>query len=285
MKVLLTGAEGMLARDLQPCLRQRGHEVFPLSHSQLDITKREAVRAAVNGAAPALIINCAAYNKVDDAETQEDWARAVNGLGVQNLCLACQDAGIPLVHFSTDYVFDGTQDSPYSVYDRPNPISAYGRSKLLGEQYVLWLLNRFYLVRTSWLFGLHGANFVETMLKLGSEREQVSVVNDQRGCPTWTQHLAEAVVALLDTGCYGVYHVTNSDSATWFEFAREVYSLSGMSTEAIPVTTEQLGRPAPRPHNSVLDPFPIPQVLGRELPTWKQALAEYLARRKALARQ
>ena len=284
MKALVTGSAGMLAKDLIPCLLKMSHEVLAPPEDKLDITNLGVVRHAVDEFAPELIINCAAYTNVDEAEKQEHQALMVNGLGVQNLCILCQEHDIPLVHFSTDYVFDGTKPSPYTIYDETNPINAYGRSKLLGEKYILWLLSKFYLLRTSWLFGLHGKNFIETMLEIGQKQKQVSVVTDQKGCPTWTRHLAEATVALIETGRYGIYHVTNSEPTTWFDFTKEIFRLAGMSTEVLPITSEQFPRPAKRPSNSVLDPFPLKEVLGRGMPSWKVALKEYLSQRKEKAK-
>jgi len=281
MKALVTGAGGMLARDLVPRLSQEGYDVLALPRAKLDVTDFEAARAAANDFGPDIIINCAAYTRVDDAENEERQALLVNGLAVQNLCLVCREKDVPLVHFSTDYIFDGTKRGAYAIYDAPNPLSAYGRSKLLGEQYVLWLLTRFYLIRTSWLFGHHGRNFIETMLELGKKQNRLSVVNDQTGCPTWTGHLADAAVALIRTGRYGVYHVTNSGTTTWFDLAREVLRLSGMDVEVIPTTTDRFPRSARRPLNSVLDPFPLPEVLGREMPPWQEGLEAYLRGRNA----
>ena len=283
MRVLVTGGSGMLARELVPCLTRAGHTAFAPTHNDLDITSLRTVRATVDLYRPDIIINCTAYTKVDQAEREERLAMLVNGLAVQNLCLACQEQNVPLVHFSSDYVFDGTKDCPYTVCDRPNPINAYGRSKLLGEEYVRWLLQKFYLVRTSWLFGLHGPNFVETMLHLAESRDQLSVVNDQRGCPTWTRHLAEATVSLVASGSYGVYHVTNSEPTTWFDYAKEVFRLSGKSTKLVPISTEQFEAAARRPKNNVLDHFPLPEVIHREMPSWRVALQEYLSLRKERA--
>ncbi len=276
MKALITGAGGMLANDLVPILSERGYEVLALPHDKLDKTDLGAIRATADGFQPELIVNCAAYNKVDDAENEEQQALMVNSFGVQNLCLVCQEIDIPLVHFSTDYVFDGTKEGPYTIYDEPNPLGTYGRSKLLGEKYVLWLLSKFYLIRTTWLFGTYGRNFIDNMLEIGQRQKKISVVNDQRGCPTWTRHLAEAVVDLLETGRYGVYHITNSEPTTWFEFAREIFRLTGMDVELVPVTSDQFPTPAKRPLNSVLDPFPLPHLLGREMPSWREGLREHL---------
>ena len=284
MKALVTGSAGMLAKDLIPYLSKKGYEVLAPPEDKLDITSLQVVRTAADGFKPDIIINCAAYTKVDEAETQEHLAFVVNGLAVQNLCMLCQERDIPLVHFSTDYVFDGTKPTPYTINDETNPINAYGRSKLLGEKYILWLLSKFYLIRTSWLFGLHGKNFIETMLELGQKQKQVSVVTDQKGCPTWTRHLAETTIALVETGRYGIYHVTNSEPTTWFDFTREIFRLSGINTEVLPITSEQFPRPAKRPQNSVLDLFPLKEVLGKEMPSWKEALKDYLAQRKVKAR-
>ena len=276
MKVLVSGSAGMLAKDLIPCLTAAGHQVIAPPEEQLDILDLDGTRTAVDGFHPDIIINCAAYTKVDDAEKEEHLANMINGFAVQNLCLTCQEAAIPLVHFSTDYVFDGTKEGGYTIYDQPNPIGAYGRSKLIGEKYVLWLLDRFYLIRTSWLFGLHGRNFIETMLKLAEKQRQVSVVNDQTGCPTWTRDLAAAVTALIATGRYGLYHITNCEPTTWFDFATEIFRLSGTGTEVLPIATDQYPTPAKRPQNSTLDPFPLEEVVHTPMPSWKQALGEYL---------
>ena len=284
MKVLLTGSAGMLAKDLIPCLQNHGYEVIAPPEEKLDITNQKVIKNAVDNCKPDLIINCAAYTNVDLAEKQEHQALVVNGLAVQNLCIVCQQHDIPLVHFSTDYVFDGTKAGAYTIYDRTNPINAYGRSKLLGEKYVLWLLGKFYLIRTSWLFGHHGKNFIETMLEIGQKQKQVSVVTDQKGCPTWTRHLAEATAALIQTGRYGLYHTTNSEPTTWFDFTREIFRLANINTEVLTVTSDQFPRPARRPRNSVLDPFPLKEVMGKEMPSWKEALKEYIAQRKERAK-
>lgn len=283
MKVLVTGAEGMLARDIIPYLSEQGYETLAVPHSEIDVSDLGVIEATVNSFEPEIIINCAAYTEVDDAENEEQKALMVNGTGVQNLCLTCQERDIALVHFSTDYVFDGSKESPYTIFDDTNPINAYGRSKLLGEKYILWLLSKFYIIRSSWLFGLYGRNFVETILELGQREKRISVVNDQKGCPTWTRHLAKAVVDLIETRRYGIYHITNSEPTTWFEFSREIFHLSDMNIDVLPITSEQFPRPAKRPQNSILDSFPLSQTLGREMPSWREALGEYLSQRREKA--
>jgi len=276
VKVLITGAGAMLARELVPRLLASNYDVLALPHDKLDETDLGAIRSTVDSFEPHIIVNCAAYTKVDEAEKEENKALMVNGFGVQNLCLVCQEYDITLVHFSTDYVFDGTKEEPYTIYDDPNPLNVFGRSKLLGEKYILWLLSKFYLIRTSWVFGQYGDNMIETMLELGRGRSRIPVVSDQRGSPTWARHLAEAVVALMKTGRYGIYHITNSGSASWIEFVQELYQLSSMDVELVSILSDELPMPARRPLNSVLDPFPFPQLLEREMPSWKTALKEYL---------
>jgi len=279
MKVLVTGAGGMLAKDLAPCLSERRYEVLALSHNKLDICDLKQVKSKVSEIKPDLIINCAAYNNVDAAETNKHTALMVNGLGVRNLALACAQFDCPLVHISTDYVFDGEKHEPYTIYDDPNPISAYGESKLLGERYLLHLLRRFYLVRTSWLFGLHGKNFVETMLKIAEARDEIKIVDDQCGAPTFTQDLAKAIADLVTTECYGIYHITNQGKVSWYNFAKAILGKSRKITRVIPVTSDDINRPARRPRNSALDPFPMAETIGYLLPPWENALDRYLSQR------
>jgi len=260
MKVLVTGAGGMLAQDLVPCLSERRYEVLALPHNKLDICDFKQVKSKVSEIKPDLIINCAAYNDVDAAETKKREALMVNGLGVRNLALACAQVDCPLVHLSTDYVFDGEKHEPYTIYDDPHPISAYGESKLLGERYLL--------------------NFVETMLRVTEVRDEIKVVDDQRGAPTFTQDLAKAIADLVTTECYGIYHVTNQGTVSWYNFARTIFGKCQKSTRVIPVTSDDINRPARRPRNSVLDPFPLAETIGYLLPSWEDALERYLSQRK-----
>jgi len=277
MRVIVTGAGGMLGKDLVKVLVGLEHDVLPLSHSALDITSLEQVRETVNGNKPKVIINCAAYTAVDAAESDWERALAVNGLGPRNLALACLENGAALLQVSTDYVFSGEMDSPYGVFDSTGPVNAYGKSKLWGELAVRRVLPTCYIVRTSWLFGAGGANFVRTMLKLGREKTSLKVVDDQKGAPTFTPDLARALADLIETDAYGIYHVTNSGATTWFGFAREIFRQRGVSLQVNPCTTDEFPRPAPRPTNSLLDPFPLGETIGHLLPPWEDALARYLA--------
>lgn len=251
MRVLVTGANGMLGRDLQEALL--GHAVTALGRADLDVTDADAVDAAVSG--HDAVVNCAAYTKVDDAEAHEAEAYAVNATGPANLAAACARQGARLATISTDYVFDGTATSPYEE-DRPrDPLNAYGRTKAAGEELALQRHpGGTYVVRTAWLYGAHGPNFARTMLQLAASRDTWSVVDDQVGQPTWTADLAVQIVRLLESEApAGVYHGTNSGQATWYEFARAVLEEAGLDPERIqPTDSSAFVRPAPRPAYSVL---------------------------------
>jgi dTDP-4-dehydrorhamnose reductase len=248
---LITGANGMLGHDLVAALS--GREVTALGRADLDVTDLDAVRAAV--ASHDIVLNAAAYTKVDAAETDEPAASAVNATGAGNLARAAAEAGAVLVQFSTDYVFDGTATTPYAETAAMNPVTAYGRTKGEGERLALALNpGRTLVIRTAWLYGQHGQNFAATMLRLATDHEQVSVVTDQVGQPTWTADLAEQTVALLDTGARaGILHGTNSGQASWFDLARAVFEEAGLDPARVTRTdSSQFVRPAPRPAYSVL---------------------------------
>ena len=277
MKVLITGAKGMLGQDMVAEFQRRDYEVHAADHKALDITDIQAVRAAITALRPDIVVNCAAYTDVDRAESEPEIATRVNGLGPRNLALACEATGAVLLHISTDYVFDGEKEGPYEIWDTPNPINVYGKSKLWGENYVRSLMHRYFIVRTSWLFGKSGRNFVTTMLELAKRREPIRVVNDQRGCPTYTVDLARACADLVESGCFGIYHVTNQGATTLYEFAKEIFRISGVSVRVEPVRTVDFPRPARRPRNSALHSFPLGLDPVCVLKAWQEALREYLA--------
>ncbi|MFA5374646.1 MAG: dTDP-4-dehydrorhamnose reductase [Dehalococcoidia bacterium] len=283
MKVLVTGAGGMLAEDLVPCLSQRGHEVVPIAEIDLDICDLERVKSAVSRIKPDILINCAAYTDVDGAEANRDTAFRVNGLGVKNLASACAEAGCAIAHFSTDYIFNGKKRGPYRIEDKPHPLNAYGESKLEGERYLQQLASRFYLIRTSWLFGLHGKNFVETILKASEKQSELRVVNDQRGAPTFTQDLSRAVADLISTGRCGIYHITNQGKTSWYGYAAAIIKKARRNTAVVPVSSGEINRPAVRPKNSSLDPYPLKETIGYLLPSWEDALERYLSQREVKA--
>jgi dTDP-4-dehydrorhamnose reductase len=272
VRYLITGAFGMLGRDLQAALDDR--DVTALRRSDLDVTDAAAVRAAVDR--HDVVLNCAAFTKVDDAETHEDAAYAVNALGPANLAAACAETGARLVTISTDYVFDGTATSPYAE-DRPrDPINAYGRTKAAGEELAL---DRHpdgtFVVRTAWLYGAHGPNFARAMLNLAAAKETWAVVDDQLGQPTWTADLAAQLVALVDADApAGIYHGTNSGQATWYDFARAVLEESGLDPDRItPTDSSAFVRPAPRPSYSVLGHDAWHAVGLAPMRGWREALS------------
>jgi len=252
---LITGSGGMLGQDLVTALDGEGEDVVGLARRELDITDEAAVRGALHRFRPDVVVNCAAWTAVDSAEAHEAEAFGVNGKGAAHVAAACAAGGIRLVQVSTDYVFAGDARRPYAEHDATAPRTAYGRSKLAGEQAVLGLLpGTGYVVRTAWLYGAHGPNFVSTMIRLERERPTVDVVDDQRGQPTWTADVAGQVVALVRLQApAGVYHATSSGEATWFEVAREVFRLLGADPSRVRATTSgAFRRPAPRPAYSVL---------------------------------
>jgi dTDP-4-dehydrorhamnose reductase len=272
---LVTGAGGMLGRDLVIALERRGEAVTGLSHGDLDVTDSDAVRAAVRRHRPDVVVNCAAWTAVDDAERWESQALLINGTGPTNLAAACGPVGTRLVHMSTDYVFDGSAREPHSEADPPAPRTAYGRTKLAGARAVLDLLpDRGYVVRTAWLYGAHGSNFVRTMIRLERQRSHVDVVDDQYGQPTWTVDVADLIIALIQFGVApGIYHATSSGETTWCALAREVFRLLGADPARVrPTTTAALARPAPRPAYSVLGHDSWSSVGLRPIDHWRAGL-------------
>lgn len=267
----------MLGRDVLAAAERAGHEVVGLTRSELDVTDAGAVRRALEAERPDAVINCAAYTNVDGAEEDEAAAHALNGDAAGHLAAAAATVGAAIVHPSTDYVFDGTKRTPYVESDSTGPNGAYGRTKLAGEEAVRAANERHFVVRTSWLFGVAGKNFVDTMITVGRDRDELKVVHDQVGCPTYTGHLADGLVKLAATGDYGVHHLAGTGECSWYEFATEIFSRAGVDVRVNPCTTEEFPRPAPRPAYSVLgserrDPI--------RLPDWRDGLAAYLAERE-----
>lgn len=276
MKVLVTGAQGMLGRQVVLEYQKRRAEVFGLSRKELDITDFEQVLTTLRKIKPEVVINCAAYTNVDGAEEEKEKAFLINGLGPRYLALACRQNETTLVHISTDYIFDGRACRPYQVYDTPCPINVYGASKLFGEAAVREIGGRFIISRVSWLFGPGGKNFVDTILNLARQRDELKVVNDQQGSPTYTVDLAGALADLAASKIYGTYHVTNAGITTWHGFAKKIVEAAGLRTTINPCETKDFPRPAPRPVFSVMDPFPLKQVLGYNLPGWEDAADRYI---------
>jgi dTDP-4-dehydrorhamnose reductase len=274
LKILITGAEGKLGRALQASLG--GHALVPLGRGSLDIADADAVHAAVRTHRPDLVVNAAAYNEVDRAETEPEAARRGNVLGPENLARATAEMGTALLHVSSDYVFDGRAGRPYREDDAPNPLSAYGASKLAGEEAVRRLNERHYVVRTAWLFAAHGRNFALTMLGLAA-KGPLRVVDDQRGSPTYVPHLAEAIGRLVATDAYGTHHLAGRGDATWFELTRAIFRRCGIAAAVEPVTTADVPRPAVRPAFSALTTIREPPVL---LPYWEDGVAAFAEDRR-----
>jgi dTDP-4-dehydrorhamnose reductase len=279
VRFLVAGAGGMLGRDVTHAAHERHHEVVALAHAALDICDSVAVDAALARYRPDVVVNCAAFTDVDGAEDDEPGAMRVNDEGAALLAAGAGAFGAKIVQPSSDYVFDGSRQTPYVESDMPAPISAYGRSKQAGETSVAVANPRHFVVRSSWLFGVGGKNFVETMLRLGHEQPEVLVVSDQVGCPTYTRHLGQALAELAEGQEYGIHHIAGGGRCSWYEFAQEIFDQAGVECRVMAGTTEMLARKAPRP------PF---SVLGTErenpiaLPHWRRGLEEYLAERQAV---
>jgi dTDP-4-dehydrorhamnose reductase len=271
----------MVGQDVCAALESRGETVLPLTKSDLDITDAAAVRDAVRRATPDVIVNCAAYTKVDDAEANEHLATAINGSAVEFLANAANDVDALLVQISTDFVFDGSKQTPYEVNDPTAPLSAYGRSKLVGEQAAM-IARKHILLRTAWLFGVHGRNFVEAIRELVRKRANpLTVVNDQRGRPTYTPHLADAIIRVAqrahdDETARGIVHYADEPECTWFDFAR---AIAGNQATVTPVSSDRFPRPAKRPAYSVLSTERYERITGVKPESWEEGLREYLHRR------
>jgi dTDP-4-dehydrorhamnose reductase len=276
MRVVVTGTAGQLGKDVLLELARKNHQAYGADRQQLDITIEEDVMAYISEVKPDVILHCAAYTNVDAAEENEEAAYAVNAAGTEYLAKAAKRNGAKMLYVSTDYVFDGSAKEPYEVDEPTSPLGAYGRTKLAGEQLLQKNLDEFFIVRTAWVFGIHGNNFVKTMLRLGKERGEVGVVHDQVGSPTYTVDLAQFMVELMETDKYGVYHATNNGICSWYEFAVEIFKLAEMDVKVNPLTTDQFPRPAARPKYSVLSKRRIEQEGLNPLRDWKIALAAYL---------
>ncbi len=271
MKVLVTGANGMLGQDLCPILEESGCFVIKTDIDNLDITNKKETIETIEKIRPDLIIHCAAYTNVDKAETDEKNAHLINAVGAENIALGAKNTDSTLVYISTDYVFDGKKSTPYLPTDKPNPLSVYGKTKLEGEKMVQKYCTKYYIARTSWLYGINGKNFVETMISLATKPE-LKVVNDQRGCPTWTVELIRGILKLLNKP-YGIYHICGSNSTTWYEFAKTIFEKENLKVNLIPCTSDEFKQIAKRPSYSVLDNDNIAR-------PWKDALDDYLRLRK-----
>ena len=278
MKLLVTGAAGMLGRDVMLAAGNAGHDVVGFGRAELDVTDAAALEKKFDLERPDVVINCAAWTDVDGAEEAEEAALAVNGEGAGNVAAAAAHHEAAILHASTDYVFDGSKGEPYVESDQTAPLSAYGRTKLAGEEATIAANKRHFVVRSSWLFGVGGGNFVETMLRLAESQNEVLVVRDEVGSPTYTWHLAYGVVRLIEGVEFGIHHMAAAGRCSWYEFAREIFEQAKVECKVLSTTAAEFGRSASRPPYSVM-------VSQREhairLPSWQDGLAGYLAQRQA----
>ena len=276
MKVLVTGVKGQLGYDVVKELEKRGHQPIGVDRDEMDLMDNEAIRTFIMNLKPEAIIHCAAYTAVDKAEEEVETCYQINAESVKVISECAKELDVKLIYISTDYVFDGTKEGEYVETDLPNPINVYGASKLKGEQYVQTLLEKYYIVRISWVFGVNGNNFIKTMRRLGSERDELNIINDQVGSPTYTADLAPLLVDMMETDKYGIYHATNEETCSWYEFANEIFKQSRIEVKTNPITTDQYPTAAKRPMNSRMSKAKLKANGFNLLPTWQEALAHYL---------
>ena len=264
----------MLGSDLREILKN--HELINTGSKELDITNYNKVIEFILEKSPNIVINAAAYTAVDNCETNYEDAYKVNAIGPKNLAIACNKIGIPLIHFSTDYVFEGNKRTPLIEGDELGPKTVYGKTKLEGEKFILENTKKYFIIRTAWLYGIHGKNFVQTMLNLSKKNKELKVVNDQIGSPTYSYDLAKAISELLNSDKYGIYHLTNKGEVSWYDFAKKIFELKNIDIKINPVSTEEFKRPAPRPHYSVLCNQKWIDAGFKPMRNYEDALKEYL---------
>ena len=277
MKVLVTGAKGQLGTDLMNELARQGLEGIGVDVEEMDITDADACRRVISQAKADAVIHCAAYTAVDAAEDQVELCRKINGEGTRNVAVACREAGVKLMYISTDYVFDGKGTRPWEPDDKRAPLNVYGQTKYEGEIAIEELVERYFIVRIAWVFGVAGKNFIKTMLRLGREKGAVSVVDDQVGSPTYTYDLARLLTDMIQTDRYGRYHSTNEGECSWYEFAREIFRQAGMDeVKVTPVSSEAFAAKAKRPANSRMSKEKLTENGFKRLPDWQDALRRFL---------
>lgn len=276
MKILVTGVKGQLGYDVVRELEKRGLEAVGVDIEEMDITDAESVEKVLKETAPDAVIHCAAYTAVDAAEEQEEICRRVNADGTRNIAKMCSKLDIKMVYISTDYVFDGQGTRPWEPEDERQPLNVYGQTKYEGELAVQELLEKYFIVRIAWVFGVNGKNFIKTMLRLAETNKRITVVNDQYGSPTYTYDLARLLVDMILTEEYGVYHATNEGICTWYEFACEIFKQAGIDMEVVPVTAAEYQAKAKRPENSRMSKEKLTENGFDRLPPWQDALKRYL---------
>lgn len=282
MKLLITGSKGQLGSQIINVLGTKAKSdkivYLALGSKELDITDFSKVRDNIKNFKPDVIINCAAYNQVDDCENNEDYAYKVNALGARNLAIVADEVNAKIMHLSTDYVFNGDNKTPYKEYDTALPINVYGKTKLKGEEYVRNFNNKYFIIRTSWMFSSYGNNFVKTILNLAKDKPQMEIVNDQIGTPTNAEDLVKHILKLIETEEYGTYHCSCNGECSWYDFAKKIIEYSGIKCKVIPTTSVKLKRKAGRPTFSALDNMMLRCTVGDEMQHWEEALKKFINR-------
>lgn len=277
MKVLVTGINGQLGHDVMGELKKRGHEAVGVDIEEMDITDAECVKRVMTQTAPEAVIHCSAYTAVDRAEEEVELCRRVNAEGTKNVAEVCAALDCKLLYLSTDYIFSGEGERPWEPGDQPDPLNVYGLTKFEGEQEIKSRMDKYFIVRISWVFGVNGNNFIKTMLRLGRENGAVRVVDDQIGSPTYTYDLAVLLVDMIETEKYGEYHASNEGICSWYEFAKEIFAAAGMNeVEVTPVSSEEFPAKAKRPKNSRMSKEKLVKNGFNKLPSWQDAVKRYV---------
>lgn len=276
MKVLVTGVNGQLGYDVVKELKKRKYQAIGVDRERMDLTSTEQIKECIETVKPEAIIHCAAYTAVDKAEDEEELCRRVNAIATKDIAKCAKELDIPMIYISTDYVFDGSKNGEYTEDDIPNPINVYGKTKHEGEVYVQELLEKYYIVRISWVFGENGNNFIDTMIRLSKERESLNVINDQVGSPTYTKDLAYLLVDMIETDKYGIYHATNEGYCTWYEFAKEIFKIANIDIKVNPINASEYATKAIRPMNSKMSKNKLDRNEFNTLNNWKESLQRYI---------
>lgn len=277
--ILVTGSTGQLGSDVVKELLKRGYSTLSPNRSELNLCSEDNIRNYISNSNCEAIVHCAAYTQVDKAEDEKDLCIKINATATKHIVKCAKILDIPMIYISTDYVFDGTKDGEYTENDETNPINIYGESKLAGEKYVQEILDKYYIVRTSWVFNINGKNFIETMLRLSKANNQLSIVNDQIGSPTYTKDLSRLLVDMLETSKYGLYHATNEGYCSWYEFANTIFKLANINIDIKAINSNEYASRAKRPMNSKLSKDKLIEYGFKPLPHWEDALKDYLIRR------
>ena len=277
--ILVTGSTGQLGSDVVKELLKRGYSTLSPNRSEFNLCSEDSIRNYILNSNCEAIVHCAAYTQVDKAEDEKDLCIKINATATKHIVKCAKILDIPMIYISTDYVFDGTKDGEYTENDETNPINIYGESKLAGEKYVQEILDKYYIVRTSWVFNINGKNFIETMLRLSKANNQLSIVNDQIGSPTYTKDLSRLLVDMLETSKYGLYHATNEGYCSWYEFADTIFKLANINIDIKAINSNEYASRAKRPLNSKLSKDKLIEYGFNPLPHWEDALKDYLIRR------